>query len=94
MKRNLFNLLLGVTMLFASCETLKKVASILTPSEFEMITGLKDALSQGLFKSFDAFADPNGNPLVQLSQFRGLEFFIQFQLAKEYDLKHFLLFRL
>ena len=30
-----------------------------------MATGLKDALSQGLFKSFDAFADPNGNPFVR-----------------------------
>jgi hypothetical protein len=26
---------------------------------------LKDALAQGLFKSFDAFADPNGNPMVR-----------------------------
>jgi hypothetical protein len=26
---------------------------------------LKDALSQGLFKSFDAFADPNGNPAIR-----------------------------
>ena len=38
---------------------------MLTPSEFEMITGLKDALSQGLFRGFDAFADPGGNPLVR-----------------------------
>lgn len=30
-----------------------------------MAMGLKDALSQGLFRSFDAFADPNGNPLVR-----------------------------
>jgi hypothetical protein len=30
-----------------------------------MALGLKDALSQGLFRSFDAFADPNGNPLVR-----------------------------
>jgi hypothetical protein len=65
MKRTLLHFLLGVTLFVASCETLKKVASLLVPSEFEMITGLKDALSQGLFKSFDAFADPNGNPLVR-----------------------------
>jgi hypothetical protein len=32
-----------------------------------MVTGLKDALSQGLFRSFDAFADPNGNPLVRFT---------------------------
>lgn len=52
-------------IILVSCDTLKKVASILVPSEFEMAMGLKDALSQGLFKSFDAFADPNGNPLVR-----------------------------
>ena len=51
----------------ASCNTLKQIASILVPSEFEMATGLKDALTQGLFKSFDAFADPNGNPLVRFA---------------------------
>ena len=67
MKRTLLNLLFAIPIFLASCETLKKVASILTPSEFEMITGLKDALSQGLFKSFDAFADPNGNPLVRFA---------------------------
>ena len=49
-------------IVLASCDTLKKVASVLVPSEFEMATGLKDALTQGLFRSFDAFADPNGNP--------------------------------
>ena len=52
-------------IILVSCDTLKKVASILAPSEFEMALGLKDALSQGLFRSFDAFADPNGNPLVR-----------------------------
>jgi hypothetical protein len=54
-------------ILFVSCDTLKKVASILVPSEFEMAAGLKDALTQGLFRSFDAFADPNGNPLVRFA---------------------------
>ena len=29
--------------------------------------GLKDALSQGLFRGFNAFADPNGNPLVRFA---------------------------
>jgi len=52
-------------MLLSSCDALKKIASVLAPSEFEMATGLKDALSQGLFRSFEAFADPNGNPLVR-----------------------------
>ncbi|HVT83918.1 MAG TPA: DUF4197 domain-containing protein [Chitinophagaceae bacterium] len=65
MKRILLSSLLGSTIVFSSCETLKKVTSLITPSEFEMVTGLKDALTQGLFKSFDAFADPNGNPLVR-----------------------------
>ena len=49
----------------SSCDVVKKMASVLAPSEFEMITGLKEALTQGLFKSFDAFADPQGNPLVR-----------------------------
>ena len=54
-------------IILVSCDTLKKVASILVPSEYEMALGLKDALSQGLFRSFDAFADPNGNPLVRFA---------------------------
>lgn len=54
-------------IILASCDTLKQVASMIAPSEFEMATGLKDALTQGLFKSFDAFADPNGNPIVRFA---------------------------
>lgn len=54
-------------IVLVSCDTIKKVASSLVPSEYEMAMGLKDALSQGLFKSFDAFADPNGNPLVRFA---------------------------
>jgi hypothetical protein len=65
MKRILFSLSLSLTVFLSSCDTLKKIASAISPSEFEMITGLKDALSQGLFRSFDAFADPNGNPFVR-----------------------------
>jgi len=52
-------------IVLASCDTLKKMASVLAPSEYEMAMGLKDALSQGLFRSFDAFEDPAGNPLVR-----------------------------
>lgn len=63
MKRFLLGLLLSTTIFLSSCDTLKQIASI--PSEFEMAAGLKDALSQGLFRGFDAFADPNGNPLVR-----------------------------
>ncbi|HEX7844867.1 MAG TPA: DUF4197 domain-containing protein [Chitinophagaceae bacterium] len=65
MKRLALCLVLSFTMLLSSCDALKKVASILAPSELEMAMGLKDALNQGLFRSFDAFADPNGNPLVR-----------------------------
>lgn len=54
-------------IILVSCDTLKKVASLLVPSEYEMALGLKDALSQGLFRSFDAFADPGGNPLVRFA---------------------------
>ena len=65
MKKIFHSLLLITIIIDVSCETIKKVASLIVPSEFEMVTGLKDALAQGLFKSFDAFADPNGNPLVR-----------------------------
>jgi hypothetical protein len=65
MKRLTLGLILSSTMFLSSCDTLKKVANALAPSEFEMVAGLRDALSQGLFRSFDAFADPNGNPFVR-----------------------------
>jgi len=67
MKKKLALSSIIIIFLFPSCDTLKKVASMLAPSEFEMAMGLKDALSQGLFRSFDAFADPNGNPLVRFA---------------------------
>jgi hypothetical protein len=65
MKNKLILSCFVILFLYPSCDTLKKVASILAPSEFEMAMGLKDALSQGLFRSFDAFQDPSGNPLVR-----------------------------
>src|SRR5689334_9811101 len=65
MKKLLSSALVMLCIIGLSCDTLKKVTSVLSPSEFEMVTGLKDALSQGLFKGFDAFADPNGNPVVR-----------------------------
>ncbi len=52
---------------FSSCESLNQIANSLGISEYEMIAGLKDALTQGMFKSIDAFADPNGNPLVRFA---------------------------
>ncbi|MET0391674.1 MAG: DUF4197 domain-containing protein [Chitinophagaceae bacterium] len=64
MKRILLSLCLSFVVL-SSCDSLKQIANSIRPSEFEMVTGLKDALSQGLFRSFDAFADPNGNPFVR-----------------------------
>jgi hypothetical protein len=65
MKKTFVAAVLFVSVTLLSCEGLKQIASILAPSEFEMATGLKDALSQGLFRGFNAFADPNGNPLVR-----------------------------
>jgi hypothetical protein len=65
MKKKLFIFLFSAVLFTSSCDVLKNAASILVPSEFEMAAGLKDALTQGLFRSFDAFADPNGNPLVR-----------------------------
>ena len=65
MKRFLLVSLLCSWFVFSGCEALKKLGII--PSELEMALGLKDALSQGLFKTFDAFADPNGNPLVRFA---------------------------
>jgi hypothetical protein len=37
----------------------------LIPSQLEMALGLKQALSLGLFRSFNAFANPNGDPLIR-----------------------------
>lgn len=64
MKKLLLIYLASVTLVYSSCDTLKKLG-VLVPTELEMAMGLKDALSQGLFKSFDAFSDPNANPLVR-----------------------------
>lgn len=66
MKKFFLLTLVACTLSISSCDTLKKLG-LLVPSEFEMATGLKDALSQGLFRSFDAFTDPNGNPLVRFA---------------------------
>jgi len=63
MKKYLFVILVSFTLIFPRCAALKNLGII--PSELEMVAGLKEALTQGLFKSFNAFADPNGNPLVR-----------------------------
>lgn len=66
MKRLLtFSLILFLAVSTQRCSSLKKIG--LVPSELEMIMGLKDALSQGLFKSLDAFADPDSNPLIRFA---------------------------
>lgn len=64
MKRlSLFPIIVALVISSSGCSTLKQLG--LVPSELEMAMGLKDALSQGLFRGFNAFADPNGNPLVR-----------------------------
>ena len=63
MKRLLLIPILTSLFLFPRCNALKNLG--LVPSELEMALALKEALSQGLFRSFEAFADPNGNPLVR-----------------------------
>jgi len=65
MKRLLLIFTLPFLLLFSGCSTLKNLGLI--PSELEMALGLKDGLTQGLFKAFNAFADPNGNPLVRFA---------------------------
>lgn len=66
MKQILYTIAAAGTLFFSSgCSTMKKLG--LVPSELEMVMGLRDALSQGLFKSLDAFANPDGNPLVRFA---------------------------
>jgi ribosomal protein L30/L7E len=67
MKRIFLACLLSTTFLFSGCDAIKKVAGLIAPSELEMALGLKDGLTQGLFRGFNAFADPNGNPLVRFA---------------------------
>lgn len=68
MKKILLILVLSSTFTFSSCDALRTVAGSLGLSEFEMIAGLKEALTKGLFKGFDAFANPNsGNPIVRFA---------------------------
>jgi hypothetical protein len=65
MKKITIFLLILSLVFFTGCSTLKKLGLI--PTELEMALGLKDALSQGLFKGLDAFANPEGNPLVRFA---------------------------
>ena len=48
-----------------ACDTLKQIgSSLLIPSEYEMAMGLRQALEQGLFKSFDAYSNPQSNNAI------------------------------
>jgi len=67
MKRIYLSVALSFSVFLSSCDSLKQIASQIGLSEFEMAAGLKDALSQGLFRGFNAFADPTGNPLVRFA---------------------------
>jgi tRNA(Leu) C34 or U34 (ribose-2'-O)-methylase TrmL len=49
---------------FTACDSLKQIASSIRPSDVEMALGLKQALEQGLFRSFDAFQNPQVNPVL------------------------------
>jgi hypothetical protein len=49
----------------SACDTLQKIGGeLLKPSNLEMILGLKDALNQGLTKSFDAYSNPESDPAL------------------------------
>ncbi|HRO69537.1 MAG TPA: DUF4197 domain-containing protein [Chitinophagaceae bacterium] len=68
MKRIYLSVALSISVFLSSCDSLKQIASQIGISEFEMAAGLRDALTQGLFSGFDAFANPNsGNPLVRFA---------------------------
>jgi len=67
MKKFIVGSLVSLTLVLGSCDSLKQIAGILAPSEYEMAAGLREALSQGLFRSFDAFADPEGNPAIRFA---------------------------
>ncbi len=66
MRRLLLVCTISSSILFSGCDTLQNTAAAL--SGFEMAQGLKEALTQGLFNGFDAFANPNqGNALVRFA---------------------------
>jgi hypothetical protein len=67
MKKILLVTLLSSTLAIGSCDSLKQIAGILVPSEFEMAAGLREALTQGMFRSFDAFANPEGNAAIRFA---------------------------
>lgn len=64
MKLKFLALAFFISSTFTACDSLKKIASSIGPSQIEMALGLKQALEQGLFRSFDAFQDPKVNPVL------------------------------
>jgi tRNA(Leu) C34 or U34 (ribose-2'-O)-methylase TrmL len=64
MKLKVIVLAICLSSVFSACETVKKVMANLSPSDIEMALGLRQALEQGLFKTFDAFQNPEVNPIL------------------------------
>jgi len=64
MKFRILVLIFCTSITFFACDSIKKAASSLGPSDIEMALGLKQALEQGLFKTFDAFQNPQVNPVL------------------------------
>jgi hypothetical protein len=54
----------AITCTITACDTLAKIASSISPSDIEMALGIKQALEQGLFKSFDAAQNPQVSPIL------------------------------
>lgn len=66
MKRLFFSATVALSVLFSGCSSLQSVSGGL--SSLQMAAGLREALTQGLFSGFDAFANPNqGNPLFRFA---------------------------
>lgn len=65
MKIRIISFIIAFLFILPACSVLKSLG--LAPSDLEMSNGLKEALTQGLFRSFDAFNDPNANPLVRFA---------------------------
>ncbi|MBO9617623.1 MAG: DUF4197 domain-containing protein [Niabella sp.] len=66
MKRLLFSAAVALSLFFSGCGSLQSVTNGL--SQLQMAAGLREALTQGLFSGFNAFASPNqGNPLVRFA---------------------------
>ncbi len=67
MKKYLLYVLAAATLTVSSCSVMKNLGLVLSVAE--AIAGLKDALSSGLFRSFDAVLNPNStdNAIVRFA---------------------------